>query len=131
MAQAGAVHSPNIPIPPSMKFTSDKAAEWKRFKAQWLNYLIAAKLTNEPDVRKVAILLACIRADGFALFDGLPFATDDDRQNITRVLEAYESQFVPQTNVCYERWRFNERYCRVRPVAVIHIGQQFRVGWSS
>jgi len=40
----------------------------------------------------------------------LPFATDDDRQNITRVLEAYESQFVPQTNVCYERWRFNERY---------------------
>ena len=51
MAQAGAVHSPNIPFQPSMKFTGDKAAEWKRFKAQWLNYLTAAKLTDEPDER--------------------------------------------------------------------------------
>lgn len=84
----------------------DKAAEWKCFKAQWLNYLTAAKLTDEPDERKVALLLACIGADGFALFDGLPFATDDDRQNITRVLEAYESQFVPQKNVCYQKMAF-------------------------
>jgi len=89
-----------------MKFTSDKAAELKRIKVQWLNYLTAAKLTNEPDKRKVALLLACIVADGFVLFSGLPFATDDDRQNITRLLEAYDSQFVPQTNECYERWRF-------------------------
>ena len=54
----------------------DEAAELKRIKAQWLNYLTAAKLTNEPDERKVALLLACIGADGFALFNGLPFATD-------------------------------------------------------
>ena len=100
----------NIPFPPPMKFTGDKATEWKRFKAQWLNYLTAAKLNGEPDERKVALLLACIGADGFAMYDGLPFATADDRQKIDKVLEVYENQFVPQTNICYERWRFNERY---------------------
>ena len=30
-------------------------------------------------------------------------ATADDRQNIDKVLEVYENQFVPQTNICYER----------------------------
>jgi len=39
MAQVIALQPPmNIPFPPPMKFTSDKAAAWKRVKAQWLNY---------------------------------------------------------------------------------------------
>ena len=87
----------NIPFPPPMKFTGDKATEWKRFKAQSLNYLTAAKLNVELDERKVALLLVCIGADGFARYDGLLFATADDRQKIEKVLEVYENQFVPQS----------------------------------
>jgi len=63
----------NIPFPAPLKETADSlsVAEWKRFVGQWNNYVVAADLERESNARRAAILLSCIGADAYEIFDTL------------------------------------------------------------
>jgi hypothetical protein len=56
----------DIPLPTPPKTTaSNLAAEWKRVKGQWQNYVKAAKVDKEELGCQAAIFLACIGADAY------------------------------------------------------------------
>ena len=49
----------------------------------------------------------CIGPDALEIHTGLPFQSDDDRQNIDKVLELWQNYCIGKTKVIYERYRFN------------------------
>ena len=52
----------------------------------------------------MATLLTCIGLDVLDIYDGLPFAPEEDKQDIDKVLGVLENYCVGDTNETYERY---------------------------
>jgi len=66
----------HIPIPAPLKMTSSSiAADWKRFKSQYLNYEVAAELLEKSKTNRAAVFLARKPIRHFQIFD---FDEDED-----------------------------------------------------
>ena len=57
----------------------------------------------------MATLLTCIGPDVLDIYDGLPFASEDEKYDTDKVLELPEEYCVGETNETYERHVFNKR----------------------
>ena len=66
-------------------------------------------MDKQPSTLRVATFITCIGPDALEIHTGLPFQSDDDRQNIDKVLELWQNYCIGKTNVIYERYRFNNR----------------------
>jgi hypothetical protein len=100
----------NIPLPAPLKTTaSNLAAEWKRFKGQWQNYVKAAKVDKEELGCQAAIFLACIGVDAYAIYDAMEFDEEEHRSDPERLIAAFEQHCIGETNEVYERYVFNSR----------------------
>ena len=55
------------------------------------------------------MFITCTDPDALEIHTGLPFKSDDDGQNINKVLELWQNYCLGKTNVVYERYRFNNR----------------------
>jgi len=60
-------------------------------------------------MRRAAVFLACVGNDAYQLFQTLDFETDEDRQNIDKVIDAFERYCIGEVNITYERYVFNRR----------------------
>ena len=100
---------PTIPLPPKLELRGNLSANWKRFKRLWTNYEIASRLQIQGKDLRVATLLTCIGPDVLDIYDGLPFASEDEKTDIDKVLELLEEYCVGETNDTYERYVFNKR----------------------
>jgi len=78
------------------------AAEWKRFIGHWNNYVVAADLERESNARRAAILLSCIGADAYEIFETLDLSVEDKKE-VDKVIKALRDHCVGETNVTYER----------------------------
>ena len=87
----------------------DIATDWKRFRSQWENYEIAADLADQPTKKRTAIFLACIGSEAYQLFQTLQFTEETDRQDIEKVIDAFQRHCIREVNVTYERYVFNRR----------------------
>src|ERR1043165_4868835 len=100
----------NIPFPSQLKITGGNvAAEWKRFKSQWANFEVASDLEEKSSSKRAAVFLACIGTEAYEAFQTMDFATEKDRSDIEKVIEAFERHCVGEVNVTYERYVFNRR----------------------
>ena len=110
MASASARSSlNNIPVPPPLKMhTGEISSNWKRFRAQWMNYELATDVRGESKAKRAAILLSCIGADAYDVFQGMVLA-DDARSDIDEVIRAFDTYCIGETNTTYERYLFNRR----------------------
>ena len=100
---------PTIPLPPKLELRGNLSANWKRFKRLWTNYEVALRLQTQGKDLRVATLLTCIGPDGLEIYDGLPFASGGEKNDIDKVLELLEEHCVGETNETYERYVFNKR----------------------
>lgn len=94
------------PEPLNLEERTHRGENWKRFKWDWSYYEVAAKINKEAGEVRVAHLLNVIGKDAQELYETFTLS-DDDRESIDTVLEAFQSQCVPETNVIYERYMFN------------------------
>lgn len=100
----------NIPIPSPLKMTSSCiAADWKRFKSQYLNYEIAAELSDKSKRKRAAVFLACVGTEAYEIYQTFEFDEDENRSDIDKVIEAFQRHCVGEINVTYERYVFNQR----------------------
>ena len=100
----------SIPLPPPLILTKGNAAfNWRRFKRQWENYEAATLLSSQPATRRAAILLSCIGTDAYDIFRSMAFAADDDRQDVGKIIEAFDNFCIGEINVSYERYVLNKR----------------------
>ena len=68
---------------------------------------------------RVTTFIICIGADALQVHNGLPFRTEDEKQDMNVVLDPRNSHCIGQTNVIYERHRFNNR--KQEPHALIDV----------
>ena len=81
---------------------------WEQFKRDWTYYEIAAKINKEDGTVRVAHLLNIIGTEGQDMFKTFNLS-EMDRNNISKVLQEFETRCAPVTNVIYERYVFNKR----------------------
>ena len=96
-------------MPAPLRFAGNLAGDWKRFRGQWTNYAKAVKLNSESGDRQAAIFLACIGAEAYELFETFEFSQDDDREDLQKIMDAFEAHCIGEVNVVYERYVFYQR----------------------
>jgi len=99
----------NIPSPTPIRVSGNAAVDWKRFKGQWHNYVIAAKLDREDKACQAAIFLACIGTEAYDVYTTLEFDAADDRRDPDKLIEVFDRHFIGELNEVYERYIFNKR----------------------
>ena len=97
----------NVSLPQKFDTKGNLAANWKKWIQIWKAYEIVPGLDKQPSKLRVATFITCIGPDALEIHTGLPFQSDDDRQNIDKVLELWQNYCIGKTNVIYERYRFN------------------------
>ena len=105
--------SSNIPLSSQLKLTNNIAAEWNRFKSQWNNYEVAADLSELSSKKRAVTFLACVGSEGYELFQSMEF-TEGVRENIDKVIEAFQHHCVGEVNITYERYVLNRRVQEMR-----------------
>ena len=99
----------NVSLPQKFDTKGNLAANWKKWIQIWKAYEIVTGLDKQPSTLRVATFITCIGPDALEIHTGLPFQSDDERQNIDKVLELRQNYCIGKTNVIYERYRFNNR----------------------
>ena len=97
----------NVPPPGRLELKGNLSENWKKWKQVWDAYETVTKLNEKESKFRVATFITCIGAD--ALHNGLPFRSDEEKQDINVVLNLWKSHCIGQTNVIYERYKFNNR----------------------
>ena len=76
-----------IRLPSKLDFKGNLSVNWKKFKRLWTNYEIASRLSIQSSILRTATLLACIGPNILEIYDGLPFASNEEKTNIDKVIE--------------------------------------------
>ena len=57
----------------------------------------------------MATFIKCIGPGGLYIYNALPFANEDETQQMDKVIELFERHCLGETNIIYERFTFNRR----------------------
>ena len=105
----------NVTAPAKLEVNGNLATNWKKFRRQWNNYYIASRLALENDADgnetefQCAVFLATIGEDSKEVYEGLKFATAEDKKKLSKVLQTFEDHCVGHTNEAYESYQFHSR----------------------
>lgn len=119
-------------LPDPLRVTgSDIADNWRRFKDQWLNYVVAADLSDASSEKRAAVFLTCVGSEAYDVFRAMHFASDDDRKQIEHIITGFETFCVGAVNETYERYRFNKRTQDVGERFDVYLGEIRRMAKNS
>jgi hypothetical protein len=91
-----------VPLPKAINTESGDVSEnFKMFKVQWNNYLIANGYTNKPEKEKIATLLIAIGEDCMKIYQSLPL-TEEERDTSEKILDVLERNLTPKNNVIHK-----------------------------
>lgn len=96
------------PEPLNLEDRTHREEYWKQFRRDWTYYEIASKINKESGAVRVAHLLNVIGKEGQDMFDTFNLSKED-RVDITKVLQEFESRCLPVSNVIYKRYVFNQK----------------------
>ena len=110
-SQATTPPIPNVAVkPPSNLNLKENISEnWKTYKQQWCNYAIVTNLSAQTEEYRAALFLHCLGADALRVYNGLPFATEEDKTNLSKIMEKLDEFAIGEVNETYERYIFNSR----------------------
>ena len=96
-----------IPLPKPIQLTGSFKKNWEKFRQVWDSYEIITKLDQSTDKIRIAHFITAIGPEALDIHNGLPFKSDEDKKSFTVILDLWERYCVGQTNVTYERYKFN------------------------
>ena len=99
-----------IPLPKPLVVRGNISQSWRKFRQIWDSYEILANL-KLPDMKehRIATFITCKGQDALRIYNALPFANDAEKRNLDKVLEEMKKYCLGETNVIYERFRFNQK----------------------
>ena len=103
------IFTSNVPVPPKIELSGNLANNWKQWKQVWSAYELVTRLNEQTDEYRVAAFITCIGPKALTIHNGLPFQSEDEKKNLAKILELWESYCLGKTNIIYERYRFNNR----------------------
>lgn len=99
--------------PTEMSFEGNLASNWQFFKQKFEIYLKAAKLENEDDSYKAALLLNMVGDRVIQIYNNLVFEEPEDKSSYTKIFDKLNEYFIPTKNVTYERNVFFTRDMKI------------------
>ena len=86
--------------PDPLRITGSELADnWRRFRGQWENYVIANDLSEATSEKQAAVFLTCIGAEAYDVFRAMNFESDDDRKKIAPIIAGFEAFCIGAVNV--------------------------------
>ena len=95
--------------PKPLDTTTNITENWKQFKQIWENYAIIMNLTAQTEQYRVALFLHCLGPDAMKIYNGMQFANETDRRNLSKIIEKFDEFTIGEVNETYERYIFNGR----------------------
>ena len=74
----------------ALKTDGNLASNWKRFQRAWDNYAFVARLNRFEDNFKTATFLSCVGEDALEIFEGMDFASAEDRAKLDIVVNKFQ-----------------------------------------
>lgn len=109
-ASPAQIFTSNVPLPPPLALTGNIAKTWKNWRQTWEAYQVITGLSERPQKYRVATFITCIGPEAMEIHNGLPFQSEEEKQNIEKVIELWNSYCIGKTNTIYERYKFNNRF---------------------
>lgn len=95
--------------PKPLDTTTNITENWKQFKQIWENYAIITNLTAQTEQYRVALFLHCLGPDAMKIYNGMQFANETDRRNLSKIFEKFDEFTIGEVNETYEPYIFNGR----------------------
>ena len=83
-----------------------KVDNWKGCRQHWENYSIITQLDKQTEDYEVALFLYCIGPEAVKTYNSFDLA-QEDKQNLTLIVEEFEKYAVGDVKETYERFIFN------------------------
>ena len=99
----------NVPLPPRLHLGGNLSENWKQWKQIYDAYETVTNLKSKPDNFRVAAFITCIGPEALNIHNSLPYQDESERQNIERIFASWNAYCIGETNVIYERYKFNNR----------------------
>ncbi|UYV69722.1 hypothetical protein LAZ67_7000457 [Cordylochernes scorpioides] len=97
------------PTPPSPEpFNFSNPGDWPKWIRRFERFRQASGLINNPENEQVNMLVYCMGDNADDILLSCKIASDQ-LENYDKVIECFESHFIPRRNIIYERTRFNQR----------------------
>ena len=96
-----------MPLPPRLSLAGNLAEDWKQWKQIYDAYETVTNLKSKPANFRVAAFITCIGPEALRIHNSLPYQEEGERQNIERIFELLNTYCIGETNVIYERYKFN------------------------
>ncbi|XP_028394385.1 uncharacterized protein K02A2.6-like [Dendronephthya gigantea] len=93
-----------------ISLTGNLAKNWKNWRQTWQAYEVITNLAERDQKYRVATFITCIGPEAMEIHNGLPFRNDEERQDITKIIELWNNYCIGKTNPIYERYKFHNRF---------------------
>ena len=99
----------NPPQPLKIRGAINGSKEWKKFKQAWQVYEIASGTNEKSDVVRLATFLHVAGPEGLEKFSSFKFESEEESNNLARILEKFDNDCKETCNILAERKKFYHR----------------------
>jgi hypothetical protein len=79
-----------VPLPQKLDTSAQGLeATWRKFKRSWDTYELASRLDTQDLKYRAAVFKTCLSDAARDVFEGLPFAADGDKDDITKIIPLF------------------------------------------
>ena len=82
---------------------------WTAWKDRCASYATATKLDDENGAVYVSVFLTVISPEAHAVFHTFTWDSPADKQDLDKVINAFDAYFEPRRNIAYKQYQFNLR----------------------
>lgn len=93
--------------PESLDFS--RPSGWPEWKERFSRYRLATKMNKDDGEVQVSALIYTMGREAEKIFKSFTFENDDDKKDYDKVLEKFDTHFIPKTNIIHERAKFHQR----------------------
>lgn len=79
---------------------------WRRFRQRFELYLDATGSASKPAKVKSSLFPHVAGEEVVEVYSTFTFEEDDDKQNMSKIMEKFEEYCNPKKNITYERYKF-------------------------
>lgn len=92
--------------PPPLKIGDNLIEDWKIFKQTWENYEIIADLSSKEQRYQKAMFLHCVGPEALKIYNTFNL---EETAELADIISRFEAHIIGETNITYERYKFNQR----------------------
>ena len=82
---------------------------WKTWKQMWQNYSVVAQLDKQTSQYQTALFLHTIGPAGLEIYNSFVFASEEQSNDLSTIIAAFQDYAIGEKNETYERYLFNKR----------------------